>query len=403
MNRLERLREIDRRLLVILLIVFVQMLGGSIVLPVLPLYAQRGFDLSPPAITLLVSSYFMAQFVAGPLLGRLSDVRGRLPVLIVSQIGTTISFAMMGLAQGAVMLFAARVLDGATGGNIIVAQAYITDITSKERRTEVLGYIFAAFGLGFIFGPAIGGAVSAFWGPQAPFWVAAGVTAITVILTALMLNETLTPEQQQFNREAGRAGISPAAVWRNRPLVLILLIAFVAQFAMGLLQSTFSLFGDAVIFAGYERRAVDLGIGLLFATVGLTQFLTQSLLLRPLVRRFGEAALVFGGNALRVVGMILFAIAVRPWIGVLGSIVFPLGIGVMMPSLQSLATRTVGDELRGGVLGLYQSSISLSVIFGTALGGVLFALTPAMPFWVGAALGGLALFPALVLLRDAGE
>ncbi|MFQ5615727.1 MAG: MFS transporter [Anaerolineales bacterium] len=395
-----RIRNLDRRLLTILLIVFVQMLGGSMVLPILPLYAQRDFHLTPPVITLLVSSYFMAQFVAGPPLGRLSDTRGRLPILIISQIGTTASFVMLALAQSATMLFAARILDGITGGNIIVAQAYITDITPRERRTEVLGYIFAAFGLGFIFGPAIGGVVSAFLGEQAPFWVAAAVTLITVLLTWLTLDETLTAEQQEANRRVGRDGINPAAIIRNVPLLLILLVAFVAQFGMGLLQSTFALFGDAVLFAGYDPKTVNLGIGLLLATVGLTQFLTQSLLLRPLLKRYGEATLVIAGNILRVAGMLLFAVAATPLVGFFGVIAFPLGVGIMMPSLQSLATRTTADELRGGVLGLYQSAISLSIIFGTALGGVLFAVAPAIPYWVGAVLGAAATLPAIVLWRQ---
>ncbi|HNB54785.1 MAG TPA: MFS transporter, partial [Anaerolineales bacterium] len=151
------LKNTDRRLITILLIVFIQMLGGAMVLPVLPLYAQRDFGLSAPIITLLVSSYFIALFFAGPWLGRLSDTRGRLPILVISLIGTVLSFILMALANRAWMLFAARILDGITGGNIIVAQAYVTDITPREQRTEKLGKIFAVFGLGFIFGPALGG------------------------------------------------------------------------------------------------------------------------------------------------------------------------------------------------------------------------------------------------------
>ena len=136
----------DRRLLTILLVVFVQMLGASLILPVLPLYAQREFRMSAEMIALLTSAFFAAQFLAGPYIGRLSDHYGRIPVLIVSQIGTVISFVLLAFAPNFGWLFFARILDGITGGNIIVAQAYITDITPREKRVESLGYIYAVFG-----------------------------------------------------------------------------------------------------------------------------------------------------------------------------------------------------------------------------------------------------------------
>jgi len=180
---MKKLRTIDRRLLTILLIVFVQMVGGAMIMPILPLYAQSEFDMSPNVITLLGTVFFAAQFIAGPYLGRLSDKYGRVPVLIVSQVGTAVSFIMLGTAQSVSMLFAARILDGITGGNIIVAQAYITDVTPREKRTQSLGYVFAAFGLGFIFGPALGGILSAAFGPRVPYYIAAAAAVLVVVLT----------------------------------------------------------------------------------------------------------------------------------------------------------------------------------------------------------------------------
>jgi DHA1 family tetracycline resistance protein-like MFS transporter len=389
----------DRRLLTILLIVFVQMLGGALVLPVLPLYAQRDFLMEPRAITLLVSSYFIALFFAGPALGRLSDVRGRLPVLVVSQLGTVISFVLMALAGTPLMLFIARILDGITGGNIIVAQAYVTDITPRARRTEVLGLIFAAFGLGFIFGPALGGLISSRWGEGVTFWVAAGISLLTLLLTVLFLRETVSPEQCAANARASRASIAPAVVLRNAPLMFVLVVTFLTQYGLGVLQSTFALFGDAVIFAGYSEEMVNLGIGLLLTVVGVAQFITQSFLLRPLLRRYKEGWMVVAGSLARAAGSALFAVSIVPWIAVIASIFFPFGIGIMLPALQALATRAVPDELRGGVLGLYQSSISLAIIFGTASGGWLFEITPATPYWVSAGAGLLAAFAALALNR----
>ena len=313
----------DRRLVTILLIVLVQMLGAAMILPILPLYAQREFNLSPQVITLLSTSFFAAQFLAGPYLGRLSDKYGRVPILIISQIGTGLSFVMLALAPSAAFLFLARIIDGITGGNIIVAQAYITDITPREKRTESLGYIFAVFGLGFVLGPALGGVLAAALGPRVPYLIAAGAAFAVVLLTWFTLEETLTPEQREANRQASGNSMSPSKVIRNKPLVLILIVAFLGQSGLGLLQSTFALYGEAVLFAGYSLQAATLGIGLLLATVGLSQFITQAFFLRPLLARFGEYRLVILGNIGRMIGSFVYALAATPVLGAAGSVFSP--------------------------------------------------------------------------------
>lgn len=396
---MNKLRQLDHRLITILLIVFVQMVGAAMILPILPIYARREFDMPVEVITLLNSAYFAAQFVAGPYLGRWSDRFGRVPILIISQIGTALSFLMIALAPSAGVLFAARILDGITGGNIIVAQAYITDITPKKKRTEALGYIQAVFGLGFIIGPALGGILAAAYGPRLPYIFAAIAAFLTVILTWLSLDETLSPEQRSANRAASK---SSGSVWQiigsNRLLGLILVIAFISQFAFGLLQSTFSLYGEEVIFAGYSAETALRLIGLLLATVGLTQFLTQVFFLRRLLTRFSEAWLIIAGNLLRGLGMFMFALLATPIFGIASSAVFAIGMAITMPSLQSVTTSTVSDELRGLVLGIYQSVISLSIIVSTAIAGLLYAMRPNLPFWLGGALSLLAIIPALALL-----
>lgn len=394
---MKKLKSLDRRLITILLIVFVQMVGAAMVIPILPLYAQRRFDMQPQIITLLITAFFVAQALAGPYLGRLSDKVGRVPVLILSQIGTAVSFFMIAFAPNVAVLFFARILDGITGGNIIVAQAYITDITPPKKRTQALGFIFAVFGLGFIVGPALGGILSALFGPTVPF-VAAGLAAILVVLlTWQTLDETLTPEQRMQNRQKGNNNLSPRLVLANSSLVLILVVVFVGQFGMGLLQATFALFGQAVLFQGYEPQMVDLGIGLLLTVVGLTQFLTQLLLLPRAVSRFGDAALVVIGLTSRTLGTFIFAVAAAPVVGAVAAVFFAMGMGLMMPPLQSMATYTVPDEVRGGVLGYYQSTISVAVIVSTAVAGVLFALQPTFPYWLASGLGLLALLPAVLL------
>ena len=394
-----KLRALDRRLVTILLIVLVQMVGAAMIMPILPLYAQREFAMSPQVITLLGTSFFAAQFLAGPYLGRLSDKHGRVPILIVSQVGTAISFVMLAFAQGPETLFVARVVDGITGGNIIVAQAYITDITPKEKRTQALGYVFAVFGLGFIIGPALGGLLAAAINPRAPYLIAAAAAGIVVLLTVFTLDETLTPAQRAANRAFKKASLRVNQIARNTPLVLILVVAFVGQFGMGLLQSTFALYGDAVLFAGYSPNAVNLGIGLLLAVVGLVQFVTQAFLLGRLLRRHGEPWLVVVGNGLRTLALVLFAVIASPWLGALAAVLLAAGMGIMMPPLQSLSTDTVADELRGGVLGVYQSTMSLSIIISSAIAGVLFAVSPTVPFWLAAGLALAVTLPALLLFR----
>lgn len=374
--------KLDRRLVTILLIVFVQMLGASMLLPILPLYARDEFNMSEQTITLLLSAFFGAQFIAGPFIGRLSDRYGRIPVLIISQIGTAVSFALIGLAWSVPLLFFARILDGITGGNIIVAQAYITDITPREKRTEALGYVFAMFGLGFIFGPAIGGLLSAAFGPSVPFFLAAIAATAVVILTWFTLDETVDAEQRATNRQKRNDTFTPRQLIRNRALLTVLFTAFVAQFGLGLLQGTFALYGEDVILAGYSDQITSIGIGLLLSTVGISQVITQTLILPRMLKRFNDTMVILLGTISRAVGSFLFVMAVTPVIGAFGSIFFALGMGLMMPPLQSLTTKVVDDEVRGGVLGLYQSSISLATIFSTALAGSLYAITPTTPYWL---------------------
>ncbi len=399
---MKNFKTVDPRLVTILLIVFVQMLGAAMILPILPLYASRQFNMSPQVITLLVSSFFAAQFLAGPILGRMSDRYGRVPILIISQIGTALSFFMLALAPNAAVLFLARLLDGITGGNIVVAQAYVADITPREKRTEALGYIFAVFGLGFVIGPALGGLLSSSLGPRIPYIIAGVAALIPTLLTWLVLDESVTPEQKAAAASGGtgRRSLSFSEVIQNQPLILVLLVGFVGQFGIGMLQATFALYGEAVLFAGYPPEIVDRGIGLLLAVVGFGQLLTQLVLLRRMMVRFGDAGLVIVGTSTRALAFFIFAVALSPWLGAAASLIFAIGTGLMMPSLQSIATITVDDSSRGGVLGVYQGSISLAVIFSTAIAGLIFNISPTAPYWIGVVFSLLALLPALLLLRQ---
>lgn len=368
------------------------------VLPILPLYASREFGMSPTAITLLNTSFFAAQFIAGLFLGRLSDNFGRVPVLLVSQVGTVIAFLMLGFGQAIWVLFAARILDGITGGNIIVAQAYITDVTSPKERTTALGYLFAAFGVGFIVGPAIGGILSSQFSYQTPYIFAAIAAAIVVVLTYFILEETVSDEQQAENQRGGQGKLNFQAVIKNIPLVGTLMIAFGAQLAFSMLQSTFSLFGDAVLFANNPERA-ELGVGLLLAMVGVGQIVTQGGLLKRLVERFGDGAVVLIGTIIRSISMFVLVIIAVPLSAALTLFLFAVGTGMQMPALQSIITETVPDNQRGGVLGLYQSSVSLSIIVGSAIAGVLFEIAPIVPYVLGGVVFAVTAIPSFYLMR----
>lgn len=396
---MKKLLQIDRRLLTILTIVFVQMVGAAMVLPILPLFAQREFEMSTSVITLLITAFFAAQFLAGPWMGRLSDRHGRLPVLILSQVGTAFSFALLALSPNVFWLFVARILDGITGGNIIVAQAYITDITPKKERTAALGYIFAVFGLGFIFGPGLGGVLSAALGPRMPFMIAAVAAMVAAIITWRVLDETVT-DGQRAATSTQRRSLALSTVMQNSTLLIVLLIAFIGQFGLGLLQGTFALYSEAVLFAGRPDNAVNIGVGILYTVIGASQLFTQTVLLKRLLLRFGDLWLVFAGAIIRSLGLFILAMFALPLLGGVAAMLFALGMGLLMPPLQSLATQAAPDDMRGGVLGVYQSSISLATIISTAVSGAIFAVAPSLPFWVGGALSLLALLPALMLAQQ---
>lgn len=397
-----KFKNIDRRLLTILLIVFVQMVGAAMIMPILPLYAKSEFKMSPPIITMLVTAFFAAQFVAGPYLGRFSDKYGRVPVLIVSQIGTAVSFVMLGAAPGVWMLFFARILDGITGGNIIVAQAYITDIAPREKRTESLGYVFAVFGLGFIIGPALGATLSAAFGTRFPYYLAAAAALLVVVLTWLTLDETLSPEQRMANRNFKKESIGLVQIFRNSSLMLILIIVFIGQFGMGLLQATFALFGEEVLFADFSLQMATIGVGVMLTIVGVGQFITQAALLPRALKLLDEAWLVVIGLSIRTLGLLGFSLFAVPIVGAFSALFFAMGVGLMMPPLQSLSTNTVADELRGGVLGVYQSTISLSTIASTFIAGTIYLWDPTYPFFIGAFLSFMVLGPAFLLVRRTG-
>lgn len=390
-----------RQLFPILLIIFTNILGAGTILPILPLYAEGAFGGTVPQITLLASAFFGAQFLAAPWLGRLSDRYGRRPLLIISQLGTVLAFIIfifadplgrtidatavsLPMSGGMLMLFAGRILDGITGGNLTIAQAYVSDLTSQQDRAQGLGLLQGAFGAGFIFGPAFGGVLSSY-GSVMPFIGAAIITTGTLLLTTFTLRESLAPEDRGESERRGRVFPSLDILRSQRTLALIMAITFLISLAFAALPATFALFAARVLYRG--RSNASLLIALMLTFVGATQVLTQLALLRPLVDRLGERRLLVVGQVALGVAFAGIAASNAPILTTLLLAPFAFGSGVSQPSLQSLTTRFGSNRDRGQLLGLYQSSRSLALIIGPIWAGYAFeAISPPAVYYISALL-----------------
>src|SRR5580765_1248738 len=267
---------VTRPLLIIFLTIFVNLVGFGIIIPLLPFYAQT-FGASPLVIGLLFAVFSLCQLVAAPALGDLSDRYGRRPILIISLAGTVISFVMLALAHSYLMLFLARVVDGLSGGNISTARAYVADITEPKDRARAYGLIGAAFGLGFILGPAISG-VLAKWSYTAPIWAAAGITLVATFMAWFWLPETV----HRAHAGTGMPFRNLASLMRRPQLRRILVIDFVYWFAFAIFQTTFALFAAA----RFQFDAPQTGY--FFAAFGVLGAIVQGAMIRPIVNRFGD-------------------------------------------------------------------------------------------------------------------
>jgi DHA1 family tetracycline resistance protein-like MFS transporter len=357
-------------LLVIFITVFIDLVGFGIVIPVLPFYAEgTGFNATPRMVGVLFASYSIMQVVFSPVLGRLSDKYGRRPVLLLSILGTSLGFLILGLATTLWMLFLGRIIDGISGGNISTAQAYIADITTKEDRARGMGIIGAAFGLGFIFGPAIGGILSR-WGINVPFLFAAGLALANAILLYFTLPETVTKDHPARVSAARGRGWAQLVHSLTQPrLGFVLTIYFLFIVAFSIMTTSFSLY--TMFRFGYDAQHT----GWLFAYVGVIAVIIQGGLIGRLVKRFGELPLVIVG-ALFFAGSLFAVPFVGPNAGglaalLIGGGIFSLGNSLATPALTSLASKSAGAAEQGSVLGVTQSAASLARVVGPLLAAVL--------------------------------
>lgn len=356
----------NNRLAIIFVIVFVDLLGFSLILPLLPYYAQT-FGADAFVTGLLVASYAVAQLIGAPLLGRLSDRVGRRPVLLISIFGTFVGFLLLGFAGALWMLFVSRVVDGLTGGNLSVAQAYISDVTNQKNRAKALGLIGAAFGLGFIIGPAVGGALSVY-GYAVPAFAAAALSAINLIAVFFWLPESLTDERRAAVVAQKQPAFTFAALWNalNRPRVGPLLHT---RFFFGLAFATFQ-----TIFSLYAMHRFGLtaqATGYVLAYVGVLSVVVQGLAIGKLAARFTETQLIFASTIIMAISLLAWAFA--PSLTLLLIIMAPLAFagGTLNTVLGSALTKAVYPEEIGGTLGLSASVESLTRVIAPSAGGLL--------------------------------
>jgi multidrug resistance protein len=365
----------------IFLTVFIDLLGVGILIPVTA-YIVRQYSTDALTVGLLTVSNSLFQFFASPLLGQISDRYGRRPVLLISLLGTAIGYFVFGVGGALWVLFAARIIDGITGGNISIAQAYIADVTPPQDRSKAFGLIGAAFGLGFIIGPALGGVLATI-SLSAPAFFAGFLSLFNVALGYFMLPESL-PVEKRVTAPLNIATVNPITgildVMHKPVLPILLLAIFAFNFAFSGLQSNFSLYT-------LERFQWSPGQNaFLFSVIGFVGILMQGFLVRRLIPLFGDRRLATVGLALMALSFFGIAFIPEGWMLCLVCIVLSVGSGLATPTLTGMVSNSVSPSEQGNILGVTQSVNALTRIFGPLWAGFAFdTLGMPSPYWSGAA------------------
>lgn len=378
-------------LVIIFVTVFIDLIGFGIIIPLLPFYAQE-FGASAFTIGMLSMSFSLMQFLFAPVWGRLSDLFGRRPIILVGLAGSAVSYTIFGLATSLTTLFVARCLAGIAGANIPTAQAFIADTTTLENRARGMGLIGAAFGLGFIFGPAIGGFMSR-WGYAAPALFAAALSLANLLAGLFLLPESLPKERRGRSWRTGRVEAFRKALARPR-LPLVLAVFFVGITAFASFEAMFALFAE--IQFGFGAAT----IGYLFAWIGVVLVVVQGLLVSHVVRWVGEHRLV--PVALLLVACSLAAIAWVPSVPLLAATLglLAVGMGFQSPSMMSMISRLADPSDQGSTLGVSQSLGSLGRVIGPLWGGWVFdRFGHSVPIYSASALMMVAVVMSLVAFQ----
>lgn len=370
-------------LLPIFLVVLVDILGLTLILPLLPFYAER-FGASPFTVGLLGATFAACQLVSGPVLGNLSDRYGRRPLLLVSQLGTFVGFLLLARAETLWLVFLARVIDGATAGNLTIAQAYITDVTGPSQRARAFAIIGVAFGLGFLVGPAVSG-----WLGQHdhrwPIYAAAALSATSVAATALLLRDP-TPAQLAAASGVPTAAVAPppagrrlgllswstyAAYLRRPTLGLLLALFFCFALSFALFTSGFALFAERRLRTAAGAPWGLREVGFVLAYSGFLGIFLQGGLVGRAVKRFGERRLVGLGFVAAASSYFILGTAHGLPTVLLSATISSVGSSTLRAPLTAMITHRCERDEQGTVLGLTQSMTSLAQIIGPLLSGVL--------------------------------
>jgi MFS family permease len=364
--------------------VAIDLIGFGIVLPILPIYAKR-FHTSAFEATLLVAVFSAASFLCSPLWGRVSDRFGRKPVLIVSLAGTAVGSLVTGLAGGLSLLLVGRIVDGASGASVAVAQAATADLSSPAERPRLFGLLGAAFGVGFVAGPALG-SLAALGGPRLPFFLAAGIAAVNTVVAVRRLPETRPALPSPIRRPGPFAALTG-----GRDVVPLLAVTFCALLAFSAFEATFALFGQRRLGFGIASAAA------VFTAVGAVIVIVQGGVVYRVVRVVGERTTLLGGLVANTVGLALLAGAHSWWAIGPALVLLTVGQGLVQTTMSTMMAARAGAERRGEVLGAQQAAGGLARVAGPALGGALLgAAATGAPYVFGSALSLLAACVVLV-------
>ncbi len=374
--------------------VLLDLIGFGMIIPLLPFYAQR-FHATPAQIGWLFASYSLTQLVFAPLLGRLSDRVGRRPVLLASIAGGIAAYVLFAEADTYLMLLLARALSGVAASNYSIAQAYVADVTPPAQRSRAMGMVVgASFGLGFILGPALGGLI--IWArpgnPGAVPLTAAVLGALNLVLATVWLKESLPPQVRGRYRWEGWLSLgSFAESWRDAPVRGLFVLSFLVTVCFSMMETSLALYMQARFGLGAAA------IPWIFSFIGIILVVVQAALVGPLVRRFGERALIQYGIVLMAAGLLLLPAAPAPWLLLPALSLLAVGSGIQSPASLGLLSLLVRGDAQGGTSGVYRSFGALARTLGPVAGPWLFgAAGIRWPFWTA---GGLMLL-TLVYARD---
>lgn len=374
----------------IAVIAIVNALGYGIIIPILYSYSQR-FGMSDFDNGLLFATFSVCQFLATPVIGRLSDKYGRKPLLIVSIAGTALSFVMMALAQNSAWLFAARALDGITAGNISVALAVMSDMTKSKERAKGFGIIGASFSFGFVFGPAISAAMVGFH-LAAPFWLAAAVTFVAFLLTVFLLKETNTHTKELAHGPLFNfPKLAHALVDENIGTTMIVSLLF--SFAISMFIYAYQPFSVHIL--NFTAQQISLN----FMLFGLVSLITQAILIPRIVAVAGDRKALSGSLALSVVTFAGFFFARSVWPFLFVSVFHAMGNGFVNPLVQTLLSKETDAASQGSIMGINASIVSVGMIVGPIAGGLLATFAIPLPFLAGSAVTALCFLLSLQILR----